>query len=348
MSGIITICGRRFECVPGENLLREIKPGSKRSTVASSLDNGSETSTERKALLSLTSLLADFDGSPLRLLASVAAFSTCFALLLAPPHLFRPVAATQEHVNASQKAENHWYSSGTSTNVSSNLRPSSAPETTSVVMQDNKPPVEETSVTETTSLDVKLDDSAKSNRIEPATPEAKIILTSSEPEGRLRDIARAQDAEEVQQRLASLGYYFGSPAAAWGQRSREALRAFKKINELGPNATWDEPTEVALFSPTARKAASFVGTWAEDEDACLSVPAVIRREGARAGNTFCAFGDAKLVEGVWNVAATCSDPRQRWTVNVRLSVAGDRLTWASQRGSQNYVRCPRELVAQAR
>src|SRR5215213_11948092 len=90
MSGIITICGRRFECVPGENLLREIKPGPKRSTVSSSLDNRSETSTQRKALLSLTSLLADFDGSPLRLLASVAAFSTCFALLLAPPHLFRP------------------------------------------------------------------------------------------------------------------------------------------------------------------------------------------------------------------------------------------------------------------
>src|SRR5215212_6089299 len=134
MSGIITICGRRFECVPGENLLREIKPGSKSSTVSSSLDNRSETSTERKAFLSLTSLLADFDGSPLRLLASVAAFSTCFALLLAPPHLFRPVAATQEHVKASQSAENHWYSSGTSTNVSSNHRPSSAPETTSVVM----------------------------------------------------------------------------------------------------------------------------------------------------------------------------------------------------------------------
>src|SRR5215213_5047037 len=140
MSGIITICGRRFECVPGENLLREIKPGPKRSTVSSSLDNGSETSTERKALLSLTGLLADFNGSPLRLLASVAAFSTCFALLLAPPQLFRPVAATQEHASASQKAEKYWYSSGTGTNVSANLQPSGAPETTSVVIQGNKHP----------------------------------------------------------------------------------------------------------------------------------------------------------------------------------------------------------------
>src|SRR5829696_5490481 len=70
--------------------------------------------------------------------------------------LSQPRKSTLKLLRAHKR--NHWYSSGTSTNVSSNLRPSSAPETTTVVIRDNKHPVEETSVTETTSLDVKLDD----------------------------------------------------------------------------------------------------------------------------------------------------------------------------------------------
>jgi hypothetical protein len=171
---------------------------------------------------------------------------------------------------------------------------------------------------------------------------------SLEPQSQHRDIGRMDDAEEIQQRLASLGYYFGSVNMPWDQRSREALKAFKRINGLGFDAIWDEKTEAALFASEAKKSTSFVGLWGEDEDACLTSPAVIRREGARAGDTFCAFGSAKLVEGVWTLATTCSDQRHRWTVQVRLSVAGDRLTWASQRGTQTYTRCRRQIVAQLR
>jgi hypothetical protein len=179
------------------------------------------------------------------------------------------------------------------------------------VAEVSKPsPERNTSVAEDANVAVVSDVTAMpvSYRTDLAASDAKTMLTSSDAQPQTRDIARAEDPEEIQQRLASLGYYFGSPTAAWGERSREALKAFQKLNELLPTSSWDETTEIALFSSTPRKASSFVGTWAEDENACLTLPAVIRREGARAGSTFCAFGNAKLVEGVWNFAATCSDP----------------------------------------
>ena len=39
--------------------------------------------------------------------------------------------------------------------------------------------------------------------------------------------------------------------------------------------------------------------------------------------------------------ANCSNSRERWTAQVRLSVKGDRLTWASKRGVQVYTTASR-------
>jgi uncharacterized membrane protein len=94
---------------------------------------------------------------------------------------------------------------------------------------------------------------------------------------------------------------------------------------------------------------TFVGTWAANASACASRPtrlllAVINNAGARAGETFCAFKKKAQDGAGWNVIATCSNPRERWTANVRLAVEGDRLRWSSQRGSQSYVRCGQKVL----
>jgi hypothetical protein len=91
---------------------------------------------------------------------------------------------------------------------------------------------------------------------------------------------------------------------------------------------------------------AFVGTWATSPNGCPKrakgeefIPIVIGAQGAKAGDTACQFSD-KAPEGEgWKVRAHCSAPGERWTARVQLSLAGNRLNWASERGKQSYVRC---------
>jgi hypothetical protein len=102
--------------------------------------------------------------------------------------------------------------------------------------------------------------------------------------------------------------------------------------------------------------ASIVGVWAPNPGTCSArdfregaLPAVISTDGAWAGETFCMFSNKKQTEAGWNVVAKCSNPRERWTANVRLTVKDNRLTWTSRRGTQAYTRCaPDVLMAEAR
>jgi hypothetical protein len=93
------------------------------------------------------------------------------------------------------------------------------------------------------------------------------------------------------------------------------------------------------------------GLWAANVRACSSrpshlLPTMIDEEGARAGETFCAFRKKTRQGNTLNVVASCSNPRERWTSRVKLVLDGDRLRWISQRGSQAYVRCgPRVMMA---
>jgi len=96
---------------------------------------------------------------------------------------------------------------------------------------------------------------------------------------------------------------------------------------------------------------AYAGVWATDEKACSPqlkrdglLPALISAEGAWAGETTCSFRSGKRVGSTWTFAAVRSDARRRWKTNVRMSVAGDRLTWTSRRGSQTYVRCQPGLL----
>jgi hypothetical protein len=99
---------------------------------------------------------------------------------------------------------------------------------------------------------------------------------------------------------------------------------------------------------------SFVGIWAADARACSALDrsgfllTVIDTDGARAGETLCAFESKRQTKLGWDVVARCSDSHERWTANVSLSVKDNRLSWKSQRGTETYLRCQREeMMAQA-
>jgi hypothetical protein len=114
-----------------------------------------------------------------------------------------------------------------------------------------------------------------------------------------------------------------------------------------------EPNTGKLTKGEPAVATTIVGTWASNERACRSrptnlLPAVIDNDGARAGETFCAFKKKRLERDGMHVTATCSSPRERWNANVKLRVEGNRLTWSSRRGSQTYVRCGPNLQVASR
>ena len=99
---------------------------------------------------------------------------------------------------------------------------------------------------------------------------------------------------------------------------------------------------------TAPAQATIVGVWAPDASPCTArnfregfLPTIINTDGAWAGDTFCIFRNQKRTEKGWGVIANCSNSRERWTAQVRLSVKGDRLTWASKRGVQVYTTASR-------
>ena len=59
------------------------------------------------------------------------------------------------------------------------------------------------------------------------------------------------DAEQIQRRLAELGYYAGSDDGVWGAASRNALRAFKAASRLAIDDEWDAATEQGLVDGQA-------------------------------------------------------------------------------------------------
>jgi hypothetical protein len=96
----------------------------------------------------------------------------------------------------------------------------------------------------------------------------------------------------------------------------------------------------------ARAAPGIVGVWVPEGGSCPArnaredvLPAIISQHGARAGAAACVFKKQTQTESGWRILANCTDGRERWTSNVRLAVKGDRLVWASKRGTQAYTRC---------
>jgi hypothetical protein len=104
--------------------------------------------------------------------------------------------------------------------------------------------------------------------------------------------------------------------------------------------------DVGMQTPIAQTHATIVGIWAPDAGSCSLrdfrqglLPTIINTDGAWAGETFCTFRNRKQLETGWRVVANCTNANEQWTTQVRLTIKGDRLTWASKRGTQVYRRC---------
>jgi Putative peptidoglycan binding domain len=161
-----------------------------------------------------------------------------------------------------------------------------------------------------------------------------------------RDVMITEHARDVQRRLTALGYYKGSVRGSWGPLSRQSLAAFKRAHQLPADDAWDAQTEAALFNTSAQALPSYVGVWALDASACSArgdakefIPLVIDRNRARASDASCSFRNKREVEGSWDISAQCTSPGESWTARIRLTVADARLTWTSERGTEQYVWC---------
>jgi hypothetical protein len=181
---------------------------------------------------------------------------------------------------------------------------------------------------------------------------AKPPQTPQSSSGDLFDLSQPKDAERVQQRLIELGYLLGSADGIWGTRSRKALQDFRSDQALGEGDAWDLETQQKLFSTIAarrRTAAgetetTFVGGWGADPEQCRKAtngpPMTLSSRRAEAFGAVCEFVSTQRESAnAWRMQATCTHNGQRWNANIRLTVFGDKLTWSSERGTANYVRC---------
>ena len=86
--------------------------------------------------------------------------------------------------------------------------------------------------------------SGSQNANSPSTPDAQQINgVSTTPD----------DIMQVQVRLIDLGYMIGPPDGLWGNKSRQALRAFKAANGIQADDKWDSEINAKLFSPKAAR-----------------------------------------------------------------------------------------------
>jgi peptidoglycan hydrolase-like protein with peptidoglycan-binding domain len=65
---------------------------------------------------------------------------------------------------------------------------------------------------------------------------------------------------QVQSRLIDLGYMIGPPDGLWGNKSRQALRAFKAANGIQADDKWDSEISAKLFSTQAARPTRAAGS----------------------------------------------------------------------------------------
>lgn len=119
--------------------------------------------------------------------------------------------------------------------------------------------------------------------------------------------------------------------------SRQKLAALPNPQRL--QARDSEPDTEPAPSP-----AKLTGTWwpttcpkpAERKNA---VRMELGTNRAKAGAASCTFLKKTQTGPAWTVLAKCSDGKASWTAHIRLVLEGKRLQWASERGTQTYLRC---------
>lgn len=180
------------------------------------------------------------------------------------------------------------------------------------------------------------------------TPEPP-VPADHPPQSALLDLAKANDARRVQQRLIELGYLEGLADGIWGPRSRRALQEFRAATGSGESESWDEQIHRKLFAnsnvPSSATSRTFVGAWGANANQCRQIQRglpglTINERRAVAFGAVCEFNSIRREDAnAWRVLATCSQGSDRWNADIRLSLSGNTLTWASERGTVTYQRC---------
>jgi hypothetical protein len=168
--------------------------------------------------------------------------------------------------------------------------------------------------------------------------------TTSESEDRARSTSSPENALWTQQRLHQLGFLSRKPNGIWDNSSRQALREFKIVNGLSPDSVWDFQTEKRIGLSGARTSnQSFVGSWSDRTDCIISQAsaAPLRIDTIRAVSTGgrCEFQTISKAGESWKIKARCFVDADSWPANIKLIVDKDRLTWSSERGTEEYFRC---------
>jgi len=123
----------------------------------------------------------------------------------------------------------------------------------------------------------------------------------------------------------------------------EAARAEQK--------SW--PAKSAQTAEPARpaRAETFAGVWAREARDCRHRDGDddqrirIDQRGAQAVGARCVFHSVKQeTAGRWRVRALCTVAPNSWTANISLRLVGPNLRWSSERGTETYVRCPKQTV----
>jgi hypothetical protein len=95
--------------------------------------------------------------------------------------------------------------------------------------------------------------------------------------------------------------------------------------------------------PEAPQERSFVGGWALSLDDCNNGRAstIITDKKAEAFGGICIFHSMRWAYDAWKTRATCSVNDKTWIANITLKLNGNQLSWSSEKGKINYVRCTR-------
>jgi hypothetical protein len=133
------------------------------------------------------------------------------------------------------------------------------------------------------------------------------------------------------------------------QNPRPPAAGSPLLRTVATSAPLLEPIDTAP-EPKPAEDVAVAGLWVPDVNACSFrsfreglLPTIINNEGAWAGETFCLFKSRKPIASGWLVAAECSGDGKHWSVQVRLTLKGNQMTWESRRGRQVYTRCTPDL-----
>jgi DNA-binding helix-hairpin-helix protein with protein kinase domain len=162
-----------------------------------------------------------------------------------------------------------------------------------------------------------------------------------------RQLAKTDDAIEIQKRLGDLGFFSGPTSGKWGPQSKRALLEYKAQAGLEKNDIWDAAAERSLFSESAPHAArtlAFVGGWSVEQGECGGVgepaPLRIMADRAETEGGVCQFNSIRADGGnAWRIDAMCSVSGISHLAHIRLAVKGSVLHWTSEQPEALYYRC---------